>query len=428
MHPKLVEGLYTYHADQRILYFNPVPPDWITINERYECIFDCFDGEHSQDAIEDLIQSHYGDGSSILIRQIRDFIETSRLFDHNLGGSDNHRGPPEALNALPKYVYLTLTDSCNLRCRYCYAVERQGFSDARVENWVQYIKDVLSISKRPVFIFTGGEPLLVPYIYDLADMTKRRGCENILLTNGTQIDSQEKAGRVASLFSLVKISLDTLDETVSASLRGPGVTAKVQRAFDLLNDRKVNVQILATVTSLTKDSLEGFAKHFGDQVSFQPLYTMGRGRRRGELSITGKEYYEALTETSVFRLLPGFHRNIHNYRNRPFKRCAMALEEISIDSRGSVFPCHMLHYDELNCGNLKDDGFEAIYNNSPILKNLRKLNVDNIEQCVKCVFRNICGGACRARVDIPNNGVAGFNEFCEFEKSAILDALLYSFG
>ena len=84
--------------------------------------------------------------------------------------------------------------------------------------------------------------------------------------------------------------------------------------------------------------------------------------------------------------------------------------------------------EEFNCGNLNHEGFKRIYEESPILEELRKLNVDRIAQCKACVFRNICGGACRARVDIRKNGVAGTNDFCDFEKNAILDALLYSYG
>ncbi len=428
MYPRFVEGLYIHPQDNRILYFNPAPPDWITINEKYRPIFDCFDGMHTIETIEAFIRPHYEDESSILVPQIRDFINTSKLFEHNCGITDENSNGVHGNGCLPKYVYLTLTDRCNLRCRYCYAVERQRSDDGGFEAWSRYVEDILSVTSRPVFIFTGGEPLLLPYTYDLAEMTKNRGCENILLTNGTYVNNPTAASKVARLFSLVKISLDTLDEDLSARLRGAGVLPKVQTAFDLLRDADANVQILSTITSLTQNNLDAFSRHFNDQVSFQPFYTMGRGRENENLSITGQGYYNALTETGVFRLLPGFHRNIHSYRNRPFKRCAMAKEEISVDASGNIFPCHMLHYKEFNCGNLNHQGFKKIYQESPILEELRDLDVDCIDQCKSCAFRNICGGACRARVDIKKNGVAGTNDFCDFEKNAILDALLYSYG
>jgi len=405
-----------------------VPPDWITVNAKYKKIFDLFDGEHTEEQIQILVRSKYKDEEKILIPQINNFIRTSNILQHNFDNLSQREKNTQISNVSPKYIYLTLTDNCNLKCKYCYTTERKKYKDIEIDKWEKYIDQVLSISQNCIFIFTGGEPLLTPYVLQLAEMTKRNNCENILLTNGTQIDTKEKAKKISELFSVIKISLDSLNEDISNDLRGAGIIKKVQNAFELLNSFGANVLILATVTSLTKNDLEKFSRHFNNQVNFQPFYEMGRGRKNSILSITGTEYYSALTKTDIFKLLPGFHRNIHSYKNKPFKRCAMAKEEISIDSNGNVFPCHMLHYDDLNCGNLNIQSFKEIYYSSPVLKDLRKITVDQINQCRDCIFRNICGGACRARVDIMKNGIKGFNEFCDFEKKAILDALLYSFG
>lgn len=426
--PTLARGLYIHHHNHRVLYFNPEPPDWITINETYKPIFDLFDGNHTQDSITSFIRNHFPDEREIIVPQIEEFIKTSKVLLHNCREARPPETGIETDNSAPKFVYITLTDRCNLRCQYCYAVERTKSEDVGFGTWSRYIRDILRVANSPVFIFTGGEPLLIPYVYDLAALTKEAGCENILLSNGTKITSLAEANRVADVFHLVKLSLDTLDEEVAGLLRGHGIIKKVQRAFDLLNEANCNVQILATVTSVTREDLDVFSMHFDNQVNFQPFYTMGRGRGTNDLALTGQEYYEALTQTDIFRLLPGFHRNIHGYRNRPFKRCAMAREEISIDPAGNVFPCHMLHYPEFDCGNLNTTDFAAIYKQSPVLTRLRALSVDSMEQCKACVFRNICGGSCRARVDIRKNRIEGGNKFCTFEKNAILDALMYSYG
>ena len=428
MNPKLVRELYVHCQDDRILYLNPQPPDWITINKKYQRIFDRFDGTHTVDAIQAFIHAKYADESTVLVPQIKTLIRDSKLFEHNFGQSGGARTKTDNTVCTPRYIYLTLTERCNLKCRYCYATERRQPADVGLDTWSRYVRDILSASEKPMFIFTGGEPLLVPYVYELASLIQESGCESILLTNGTQITEQETAKQVAGLFSLTKISLDSLDEQVSSKLRGPGLVAVVEEAFDLLRSAGANVQILATVTLETREALDEFSDHFKGQVNFQPFYSMGRGRNGSALALTGKEYYAALTKTDVFRLLPGFSRNIHSYKNNPTKRCAMAREEISIDAAGNVFPCHMLHYDELNCGNLNERSLRTILCESAVLKELRELDVDRIDQCQECVFRNICGGACRARADIRKNGVDGANEFCDFEKQAILDALVYSYG
>lgn len=172
-----------------------------------------------------------------------------------------------------------------------------------------------------------------------------------------------------------------------------------------------------------------FSEHFHNQVQFQPLYRdIGRARTNEDLSITGEEYYNALTERGRFWLLHHYHNTIHTFRNNPCKRCAMANGELSIDADGNVFPCHILHFEKYLCGNLNTQSIADIYRNSAVLSALRTVNVDTIPKCSSCVYRNICGGGCRARVDIPKHGVKGADDFCVFEQKTILDALLYSYG
>jgi radical SAM protein with 4Fe4S-binding SPASM domain len=426
MTPVFVDGIFIYSSDHRILYLNPEDPDWITINEKYKPIMDLFDGKNDEAVTYEYIRYYYDDEKDIIIYQIKSLLETSRIFKHNQ--TKNDCGEKDGTSK-PKYIYLTLTDSCNLKCVYCYATERKKRENANYKTWKKYVSDIIDFAGKPVFTFTGGEPLLIPYIFDLADYIKSRGCDCILLTNGTLINSNEVADRVAQLFYMVKISLDTQDESISQELRGPGIAEKVRFAFNLLSERKCNVQILATVTSKTCQNLESFSASFNNQVQFQPLYQdIGRAKSDENLSISGLQYYNALTESGMFNLLPHFHQNIHKYRNNPYKRCAMANEELSIDADGNVFPCHILHFENFVCGNLNKEKISEIYKNSAVLNELRTVNVDTIPKCMTCIYRNICGGACRARVDVYKKGIKGSDDFCSFEQKSILDALLYSYG
>jgi radical SAM protein with 4Fe4S-binding SPASM domain len=426
MTPEFVDDIFVYSSSPRSLYLNPEAPDWITINEKYKPILDLVNGKNDESVIYEYICRYYADEKDVLNSQIKSLLSNSKIFKHNqllnIFVKNNN------VNA-PKYIYLTLTDACNLKCVYCYATERKKRENANYKKWEKYVSDIIDFAGKPIFTFTGGEPLLIPYIFDLADYIKSRGCDCILLTNGTFISSTETADRVAQLFYMVKISLDTQDESISQELRGQGIVEKVRNAFNLLTSRKCNVQILATVTSKTCQNLESFSASFNNQVQFQPLYQdIGRAKNNEILSISGLQYYNALTESGMFNLLPNFHNNIYKYRNNPYKRCAMANEELSIDADGNVFPCHLLHFENFICGNLNKEKISEIYKNSVVLNELRTVNVDTIPKCKICVFRNICGGACRARVDITKYGIKGSDDFCSFEQKAILDALLYSYG
>jgi len=424
MTPEFVDDIFIYTDTPRVLYLNPEAPDWITINEKYKSILNLIDGKNNETIIYEHINRFYSDEKDTLASQIKSILENSKIFKHNQAKNNfsNYRSADEL-----KHIYLALTDSCNLKCVYCYATERKKRENVSFETWKNYVADIIDFAVKPIFTFTGGEPLTVPYVLDLASYIKEHGCERILLTNGTLISTEEIADKITSLFDMVKISLDTDDETISKELRGAGTMEKAWNAYNLLSTRKCNVQILATVTSKTYQNLGSFAKRFN--VQFQPLYRdIGRARNSEDLSITGEKYYNALTEQGRFALLHQYKNTIHNFRNNPYKCCAMANEELSIDADGNVYPCHMLHYENLMCGNLKNERISNIYKNSVVLNELRTVNVDTIPKCKKCVYRNICGGACRARVDIAKYGIKGDDDFCSFEQKSILDALLYSYG
>ena len=422
--PTFVDDIFIHSENERILYLNPNAPDWITIKQKYKPIFDLINGKNSKKAIYDFITVNYTDEKEILISQMKNHFQTLNIFKHSYRTPLFHNKKTR----LPQNIYLTLTDNCNLHCVYCYATERTKNEDISLDKWVEYVTSIISFAGKPTFVFTGGEPLTVPYVFELASFIKNRGCELVLLTNGTLITSENIASNIASLFSLVKISLDSIDDRINTELRGNNVLKKVKYAYDMLIDKKCNVRILATVTSNTCNDLNVFSEYFNNNVNFQPFYSMGRARNEDDLYISGEQYYEALTKSGKFVFLKDFHNRIFTFKNNPCKKCSMAEVELSICSNGDIFPCHMLHYNEYFCGNLNENSIKNIFYNSQVLNDLRKINVDSIPQCIKCVYRNICGGACRARVNISKDGILGNDNFCVFEQKQILDALMYSYG
>jgi len=326
-------------------------------------------------------------------------------------------------------VYLTLTDDCNLNCVYCYAKARIKVKNLDAQSWYTIVDRLLSFSDPLTFIFTGGEPLLVPYLFDIATYIKNQGSTCILLTNGTMINNDDISRSISECFEIVKVSLDSHLSRVNSKLRGRETLEKVISALRLLENAKASYLVLSTVNQLNKDDIDNFAKYFNNKVYFQPLYRMGSANNASGLFISGNEYYDALTKSNLFKYLSDYHRNIHGYRGKPIKRCSMASEELSVGPNGDLYPCHLLHYPELKIGNiLSGKSIEDLYSTSNVLSTLRALTVDTITQCKNCFVKNFCSGGCRARLDFYKDGLDGKDSFCIFEKRLILDALLYSYG
>lgn len=114
-----------------------------------------------------------------------------------------------------KYVRLSVTDRCDLRCFYCMPKGFDGYEEP--ENWLNYdeIEQVIASFTRlgvSSVRLTGGEPLLRK---DLPDLAKRLsalpGLEDLSLsTNATRLSKHVEALHDAGI-SRINVSLDTID-------------------------------------------------------------------------------------------------------------------------------------------------------------------------------------------------------------------------
>ena len=113
------------------------------------------------------------------------------------------------------YLRVSVTDRCNLRCRYCMPVE--GLTMLRHEDILSYeeIVDVVGAAVEMgfrKFRLTGGEPLVRRGVVGLVDMLARiDGVEDLAMTtNGTLLAGQAAALKAAGL-RRVNVSLDAID-------------------------------------------------------------------------------------------------------------------------------------------------------------------------------------------------------------------------
>jgi MoaA/NifB/PqqE/SkfB family radical SAM enzyme len=121
----------------------------------------------------------------------------------------------------PFNVCLWLTDTCNLACKYCYAMP---FSGRRMDG-ARVLRLIDELADAGVFDLTlaGGEPLLHPQILDIVDRAAGRGLRVGLLTNATRLDletARELERRTSERNFIVQVSIDSLDPAVNDSVRG----------------------------------------------------------------------------------------------------------------------------------------------------------------------------------------------------------------
>ena len=90
-------------------------------------------------------------------------------------------------------VVWNMTKQCNLKCLHCYATATTQPEEGELitEDAKSFMEDVARY-KSPVFLFSGGEPLVRPDLFELIEYADSIGLRSVISTNGTLI-TEEKA-------------------------------------------------------------------------------------------------------------------------------------------------------------------------------------------------------------------------------------------
>ena len=134
------------------------------------------------------------------------------------------------------YLRISLTDRCNLHCRYC----RPEVSGHVPHNEILRYEELLCICRAALqlgirkFKITGGEPLLRKGCSDfIASLKQLDGVEQVTLTtNGTLLVQQLPALIAASVDS-INVSLDTLNAAYYTELTGGSLSSVLQALREL---------------------------------------------------------------------------------------------------------------------------------------------------------------------------------------------------
>src|SRR5210317_815031 len=77
---------------------------------------------------------------------------------------------------------------CNLRCVHCYSHshDKDYSGELSTEEGLALVNDLADFGV-PVILFSGGEPLMRPDIYELIKHARDKGLRAVISTNGTLI-------------------------------------------------------------------------------------------------------------------------------------------------------------------------------------------------------------------------------------------------
>ena len=415
--PSLSPYVQKIERGNRIIYINPNIPRWVVTDACGDLVMSLFDGASTIDEIIETAVSGLGEEQRNRVTSFCDLVMNSGLMDHVPPGNN-----PKKHRYCLSSVHLSLSDSCNLNCAYCYARERVEKKHPKLiyEEYTKIIDDVLEISRGVTFTLTGGEPLLNRDCLRIAEYIKSKGAGCYLLSNGILIDDSN-IKRISELFDLVTLSIDGPNPEIHARTRGHNYD-RVIRATDLLQAHGVEYTLSMTVTKDNIAYVEEMARKFGSRLNFAPYFPVSGDP--SALAITGEEYYNALKSSAGVRPLSYCEGTLDASLHTQCHKCAIGDGEFSISASGDVYPCQLLHTDEFYAGNVHEESITDIYYKSASIARCASLDVDIMEGCKDCPIKYICGGSCRARSFYEGGRIDASSAFCTYELNAFLDGIL----
>ncbi len=174
------------------------------------------------------------------------------------------------------YLRLSVTDLCNLKCRYCVTKEEVKVKHddvLRIEEFAKIAKCCVNLGVTKIRL-TGGEPLLRKGIVDLVQQISPLVNGNVAMTtNGLLLNKYAKELYGAGLRKL-NISLDTLDAKQYRYISFGDVNeviSGIKYAFELGYLLKLNTVLQRGINDNSIDELVTFAKSVNAKLRFIEL-------------------------------------------------------------------------------------------------------------------------------------------------------------
>ena len=336
---------------------------------------------------------------------------------------------------------INLTRQCNLNCSYCYANAgntnfNKNYDNINFEDIKRYLIGIKSICTPGCTIqITGGEPLLKKeLLYKTIELVNELKFDYLTInTNGyflTDNDIKEFSKYKIDNFT---ISLDG-GEKIHNSIRGENSFNKALNSIFKLKNAGFNVTASMTIHNKNFDLLEDFiifCNKYHIHSFTSPMFPLGRGKNLKDLkAVPIKEIYYKIKNIykkgliDVDQLEGTYFETILLPVKDLVKRyyCGTGLSTLFLDSNGDIYPCANTMCSRFLLGNIKMDNVIDIWN-SKTLNEIRKINVNNFENCRDCDLKYICTGYCRGLTYQVTNNLNSEFIWCDEIHEILIDAI-----
>lgn len=339
---------------------------------------------------------------------------------------------PQDYNENPFIVIWELTRACELKCLHCRAEAQYHRHPLELtfDEGKKLIDEIYEMNN-PMLVFTGGDPLMRPDVFDIADYAVKKGVRVSMTPSATPNvtkGAMQKAKDVG--LSRWAFSIDGHCAEVHDYFRGTsGSFDLTMNAINYLHELEMPLQINTVISRYNVDYLEEMAKMVEDLncVLWSVFFLVPTGRGKESDMITPAEHEKVLrwlyklskhvsfdiktTAAQHYRRVVIQGKMRENKNSADTIRYEDALMNgktgqidglgrapkgvndgngfVFISHTGDVLPSGLL---PIKAGNVRQTPLAKIYRESEVFQNLR--NPDKYKgKCGVCEFRHVCGGS-----------------------------------
>ena len=260
------------------------------------------------------------------------------------------------------YLRLSVTDLCNLRCRYCMPDGVEKLEREAVLTYEEFLRLAALFARCGIDTVrvTGGEPLVRKNVAQLvAGLKATPGISRVTLTTNAVLLAEQLPALLDAGLDSVNISLDTLRPEVFRQITArddfAAVQAGLQAALESGLPVKLNCVPQAGINEGELEALAALAKDNAMQVRFIEMMPIGYGaampcisgpelrarfaRRWPELAPLSAAQEHALGDgPAVYYTVPGWQGSIGFIAAVHGKFCA-SCNRVRLTSQGFLRPC-----------------------------------------------------------------------------------------
>lgn len=333
----------------------------------------------------------------------------------------------------PFIIIWELTRACELQCLHCRA-EAQHHRDPR-ELTFEEGKELIDNFKEmnnPMLVFTGGDPLVRPDVFDIAKYAIDQGIR-VSMTPSATPNVTKKAMEKAKEVGLSRwaFSLDGHSAEIHDHFRGTAGSFQLTTdAIGYLHELDLPVQINTVISRYNVDYLDEMAAKIEELgcVLWSVFFLVPTGRGQMDDMISPAEHERVMRWLYQLSKTAGF--DIKTTAAQHYRRVVLQEKErenkvhadqepayqdvlksgktgsvdglgrapkgvndgngfIFVSHTGDVFPSGLL---PIKVGNVKEKPLSEIYRESPVLKELRSPSQYK-GKCGVCEFNQVCGGS-----------------------------------